>query len=81
MSTQSIWKNEFGCLEHFEKPTNYPEKVIELIYSKCCNIDDLKKINTAIECMIEEISLTYKKPDIQLPTLVQLLIQADQKLV
>lgn len=55
MRTQSIWKNESGKLERDCDLQHSSEFLIQLIRENCRNIDDLKKIRAAVDCMIESV--------------------------
>jgi hypothetical protein len=90
MNTQSIWKNESGALETACNAFKTSEIIIKNIRDSCYNIDELQKIATAVEVMIEDIETTDLMQQPQkasalhagdLPTLQQLITQTGKILV
>ena len=87
MNTQSIWKNDSGSLEKLCDTLNTSEFIIKNIRDSCYNIDDLQKIASAVESMIESIesdthlydALSCKdEANRAIPTLRQLMVQTGE---
>ena len=90
MNTQSIWKNDSGNLEKLCDTLNTSEFIIKNIRDSCYNIDDLQKIASAVESMIENIEADTHLYDAlrcrdetnrDIPTLRQLMVQTGEILV